>query len=101
MMIPIRDHAERLDSLPAGRPLNCEEFQAQMSDLLAGDIRTHEHLKTCLRCQSLLNDLQTIADAARQLLPVYEPGDAVWRKIEASLAEPPGHAVKSNGHLSK
>lgn len=100
MMVQMRDRTEHLDDSPAGRPVTCEEFQARMPELLGDDIREHEHLKTCARCSALLDELEYIAGIASDLLlPVYEPGEAVWQKINASLSRPADEAAKSNGHL--
>jgi len=102
MMVQMRDRAEHLDDSSAGRPMTCEEFQAQMPELLGDDIREHEHLKTCARCTALLDELEYIAGIASDLLlPVYEPGEAVWQKINASLSKPVGEAAKLNGHLKE
>jgi hypothetical protein len=67
--------------------MTCEQFQAQLSDLIgSGDtLANHPHLQSCSRCSALLADLRTIADAARQLLPVVEPPDEVWEHIESAL----------------
>lgn len=101
MMVQMRDRAEPLDDSPAGRPVTCEEFQAKMPELIGGDIRDHQHLKTCARCGALLEELEYIAKIASDLLlPVYEPGDAVWQKISASLSKPGDEAVNLNGHLT-
>jgi hypothetical protein len=100
MMVQMRDRAERFDDDPARRPMTCEEFQAQMPELIGADIRGHEHLKTCARCAALLEELEYIAQIASDLLlPVHEPGDSVWKKISASLAKPAPKDVKFNGHL--
>src|SRR5271168_5319673 len=102
MMVQMRAHAERLDDSPAGQPVTCEEFQAQMPELIGDDIRDHEHLKTCARCSALLDELEYIARMASDLLlPVYEPRESVWQKISASLSEPTDGAVKLNGHLTE
>lgn len=67
--------------------MTCEQFQAQLSELIGmGEIvADHPHLQTCPRCRALLADLQTIAEAARQLLPIVEPPDEVWEHIESAL----------------
>jgi hypothetical protein len=100
MMVQIRDHAEHLDDSPVGRPMTCEEFQARMPELLGDGIREHQHLKTCARCAALLDELEYIARIASDLLlPVYEPGESVWRNINASISKPIGKAAEVNGHL--
>ncbi len=102
MMVQMRNHAERSDASPAGRPVTCEEFQTRMPELLGGDIHDHEHLKTCARCRALLDELEQIAIAASELLlPEYEPGESVWKNISASLPKSTADAIKSNGHLAE
>src|SRR5271155_2061384 len=101
MMVQMRNHAEGLGDSPAERPVTCEEFQAHMPDLVGSDIRDHEHLKTCARCAALLDELEYIAQIASDLLlPVYEPGDSVWRNIRASLPKSTNEVIKLNGHLT-
>src|SRR5579871_5318834 len=58
----------------------CAEFQAQMPARIGAgeDLQEYAHLQTCDRCRALLTDLEAIAEAARQLLPVEEPRDALW-----------------------
>jgi hypothetical protein len=67
--------------------MSCEEFQAQMPELIGSgrDASAHPHLQSCDRCRALLADLQTIADAARELFPSVEPPDEVWANIESAL----------------
>jgi hypothetical protein len=83
---------------------NCAEFQAQMAELIGagGDVSTHPHLKDCDDCQALLADLQTIAEAARQLFPSVEPPDEVWEHIESAIrrednAAPPSRLATQTG----
>jgi hypothetical protein len=42
-------------------------------------------VQTCTLCRALLNDLETIAEAARQLFPVEDPPDTVWEKLESAI----------------
>jgi hypothetical protein len=101
MMVQMRDHAKHLDGAPAERPVTCEEFQAQMPDLIGSDIRDQEHLKSCVRCAALLEELEYIAQIASDLLlPVYEPGESVWKNISASLPKSTDEVIKLNGHLA-
>jgi hypothetical protein len=67
--------------------LSCQEFQAQMADLIGSgeDVSTHPHLQTCANCRALLADLQTIADAAKQLLPIEQPKEDLWDRIELAI----------------
>ena len=67
--------------------MSCEEFQAQLPELIASgvDVAAHPHLQGCDRCRALLADLETIAEAARQLFPSVEPADEVWEHIESAI----------------
>ena len=67
--------------------MDCREFQSQMADLIGSgeDVANHPHVKTCPRCRALLKDLETIAEAARQLLPVEPPEDNLWERIESAI----------------
>jgi predicted anti-sigma-YlaC factor YlaD len=67
--------------------LSCAEFQAQLPELIGSGTRIaeHEHLRTCDNCRALLADLETIAEAARQLFPVVEPPDDLWEQIETAM----------------
>lgn len=69
--------------------LRCEEFQAQLPDLISSGERItyHPHLRSCSLCRALLADLEAIAQAARQLFPVVEPPDALWRHIQSAIVK--------------
>lgn len=70
--------------------MSCQEFQDQLPELLGSglNIAYHPHYRECELCQALLAELETIAQAARQLLPIVEPPEKVWKQIElAILAE--------------
>ena len=69
--------------------LRCEEFQAMLPDLISSGerISDHPHLRSCELCPALLADLEAIAQAARQLFPVVEPPDAVWKHIESVIVK--------------
>lgn len=68
-------------------PMSCAAFQAQLPDLIASNenVADHLHLRSCELCRALLADLETIAEAARQLLPIEEPPDEVWEHIESAI----------------
>jgi hypothetical protein len=72
--------------------LRCAEFQAQLPELigLGGDLSAHPHLQSCELCRALLADLETIAEAARQLFPSVEPPDEVWEQIETAIKREEG-----------
>jgi hypothetical protein len=67
--------------------MSCADFQDRMAELIGSgeDLTAHPHLKDCADCRALLAELQTIADAARQLFPSVEPPDAVWEHIESAI----------------
>jgi hypothetical protein len=67
--------------------MSCVEFQDRMAELIGSgeDLTAHPHVKDCADCRALLADLQTIAEAARQLFPSVEPPDEVWEHIESAI----------------
>jgi hypothetical protein len=67
--------------------MSCAEFQAQLPDLIGSgaDAKAHPHIQSCENCRKLLSDLETIAEAARQLLPIVEPPDDLWEHIESAI----------------
>jgi hypothetical protein len=67
--------------------MSCADFQDRMAELIGSgeDLTEHPHLKDCADCRALLAELQTIADAARQLFPSVEPPDEVWEHIESAI----------------
>jgi hypothetical protein len=67
--------------------MSCEEFQAHLPEVIGSgeDASSHPHLRDCERCRALLAELETIADAARQLFPSVEPPDEVWQEIESAI----------------
>lgn len=76
------------------KDMSCEEFSASMADLVASgqDIFAHPHVRKCRLHRALLDDLETIAKAARQLLGEVDPSDTLWDGIQARLGfelEPP------------
>jgi hypothetical protein len=69
------------------KELTCREFQELLPELIGSGekLANHPHLQHCPLCRALLADLKTIAEAARELLPVMEPADEVWKQIESAL----------------
>jgi hypothetical protein len=66
----------------------CAEFQGSMAQRIGDgeDLQTNPHMATCERCTALVRELEAIAEAARQLMPVdAEPDDDLWSKIESRL----------------
>jgi len=72
--------------------MSCAEFQAQLPELIGSgeDATTHPHLQNCELCRALLADLETIAEAARQLFPVVEPPEELWEHIESAIKDESG-----------
>ena len=73
--------------------MSCAQFSACMAELIAAgeDIYSHPHVRSCKLHRALLDDLEAIARAARQLFPEVDPPDALWDELQARLAqEPPG-----------
>ena len=69
--------------------MSCEEFQAHMPELIQSgeDASAHPHVQSCGLCRALLQDLETIAEAARQLFPVEDPPDRLWDQIQTAIKE--------------
>ena len=74
------------------RKMSCAEFQAQLPELISSgaDASAHPHIQSCELCRALLADLETIAEAARQLFPVVEPPDELWEHIESAIKSEEG-----------
>jgi hypothetical protein len=69
--------------------LSCEQFSAQMAKLVAAgeDLFSHPHVRKCRLHRALLEDLEEIARAARQLFPEIDPPETLWNGIQARLAQ--------------
>lgn len=69
--------------------MSCEEFQAHLPELIGTgvDASAHPHVQNCDLCRALLAELETIAEAARQLFPVEDPPDTLWDKIESAVKQ--------------
>jgi hypothetical protein len=65
----------------------CLQFQSQLPELIGSgkDLAADPHLQLCPSCRALLSDLQSIAQAARELLSPVEPPDDLWNQIESAL----------------
>ena len=76
--------------------MSCEEFQAQLAEMIGSgeNVQNHEHIRNCDLCRALLADLETIAEAARQLFPVEEPPEKLWDKIETAIKSESENGVK-------
>jgi hypothetical protein len=71
---------------------SCQEFQERLADLIASgaDVTKNPHLQTCANCRALLADLETIAEAARQLFPIEQPKEDLWDRIELAIKREEG-----------
>ena len=66
----------------------CAEFQSSMPERIGAgeDLQTDPHMLTCERCRSLVRELEYIAEAARQLIPIEEePRDELWANIQMAI----------------
>jgi hypothetical protein len=72
--------------------MTCAEFQANLPDLIGSgvDVGSHPHILNCELCRALLADLETIAEAARQLFPIVDPPDDLWTHIESAIRSEEG-----------
>jgi predicted anti-sigma-YlaC factor YlaD len=73
----------------APNDLSCQEFQAQLSELVGSgeNVANHPHLQNCPLCRALLSDLETIAEAARQMFPIQQPKEDLWERIVSAIKE--------------
>lgn len=86
------------------KKMSCEEFQAKLPDLIGSgmDVSSHPHIQSCELCRKLLDDLQTIAEAARQLFPVdVEPPAELWEHIESAIKSEEGDSENSRTKLAQ
>jgi hypothetical protein len=76
---------------------SCAEFQRNLPELVGSgtDVSAHPHLQSCELCRALLADLETIAEAARQLFPGVDPSDQVWKQIESAIKRDDDDGVDS------
>jgi hypothetical protein len=67
--------------------LSCAEFQARLPEVIAAgeSLSTDPHFQHCELCRALLAELETIAQAARELFPAVEPPDELWEHIESAI----------------
>src|SRR5690348_11657068 len=67
--------------------MNCQEFQEALPYMIesGGNEEEAGHLRSCPACAGLVQDLNYIADRAKLLLPMHDPGPRVWSNIEQAL----------------
>jgi hypothetical protein len=66
----------------------CAQFQALMPERIGAgeDLQSYSHMHTCDRCRALVRDLEYIAEAARQLIPIEEePQTDLWVRINLAI----------------
>lgn len=65
----------------------CQQFQSRLPELIGSykDLASDPHLQQCPSCRALLSDLESIAEAARELFPTVEPPEDLWNQIESAL----------------
>ena len=81
--------------------MNCSEFQKALPHIMesGGNAEETAHLESCAVCSDLVQDLRYIADSAKLLLPMREPGPRVWAGIREALereglVQPPAGVVR-------
>ena len=69
------------------KKLSCASFQARLAYLIGSgeEVSLHPHVQSCANCRALLADLQTIADAAKRLLPIVQPEENLWDRIVLAI----------------
>ncbi|HTM17996.1 MAG TPA: hypothetical protein VL135_13870 [Terracidiphilus sp.] len=74
------------------KSMSCEDFQSHLPELVGSgvDVENHPHIKECAICRQLYDDLQTIAQAAKQLFPDEQPEDNLWERIESAIKKGDG-----------
>jgi len=79
--------------------MTCEQFQALLPELIGTgqDINRHPHIQSCALCSALLADLETIAQAARELFPIEEPPEELWAHIETAIKKEESAADTKSG----
>jgi hypothetical protein len=67
--------------------MNCAEFQKVLPYIIetGGNAAEERHLRECLVCSDLVEDLKYIVEQAKLLVPMEDPSPRVWGEIKASL----------------
>ncbi len=76
-----------------GIPMTCEEFQEKLPELFesGANVSREQHLLGCEKCSALVRDLEYIASQAKLLLPIHDPGPAVWDNIQSAIRSETNH----------
>jgi anti-sigma factor RsiW len=79
--------------------MTCQDYEAYIDDYVDGTLAQADrtacdgHLSTCVVCQAMTTDLQTIREATRSLEP-HVPSPQVWYRLAAAIdAESRGGAA--------
>jgi|YelNatPaOPRAMG01_1025707.scaffolds.fasta_scaffold131419_2 hypothetical protein len=72
----------------SNRKFGCQEFDANLAAYLEGEENSdlRSHAEECSACGILLDDIEAIRSAAREL-PLESPSPRVWSNIRATLAQ--------------
>ena len=67
--------------------MTCAEFQKVLPYIIdgGGDEQQRLHLDDLPVCSDLVADLRYIAECAKLLVPMEDPGPRVWESIQQSL----------------
>ena len=80
-------HANRVEVVMTGGTLRGSNYALVGS---GADVENHSHIQECEICRELYEQLQTIAQAAKQLFPDQEPEDKLWERIESAIKDEDG-----------
>jgi hypothetical protein len=68
--------------------MNCVELQQSLAELEDdGSLEQRAHLRACPACSALVEELDLIVAAARQLQAADEPSPRVWNSLEIALRQ--------------
>jgi hypothetical protein len=68
--------------------MNCVELQNSLAEIEDGRSREQKaHLKACVECSALVEELSLIASSASVLRAADEPSPRVWNSIEIALRQ--------------
>ncbi|HEY9125617.1 MAG TPA: hypothetical protein VIM62_00740 [Acidobacteriaceae bacterium] len=82
------ESGDRLVEFTEVEDQECAEFQALMPERIGAgeDLQFYPHMLTCERCRALVRDLEYIAAAAKQLIPIEEePREDLWAQIQLAI----------------
>lgn len=67
--------------------MTCAEFQRVLPYIIdtGGNAEQEQHLRECVVCSDLVQDLKYIADQAKLLVPMEDPSPRVWDGLQKSL----------------